>query len=404
MSDRNVGQNRLARAVRALPPSGIREFFDLVVRTPGVISLGVGEPDFVTPWRIRESAIFSLERGRTSYTSNAGLPDLRQAISRYLSDAWKVAYDPETEIMVTVGVSEAVDLALRALLDPGDEVILIDPAYVSYAPLVALAGGVPVRIPTGPGQRFRPPVDAIRAALTPRTKLVFLNYPNNPTGAALDRPAAAAVCDLIRERNLLLLTDEIYAELTYDQPHYSLAGFPGMKARTVLVHGFSKAFAMTGWRLGYLAAPADILEGALRIHQYCALCAPTMAQAAALEALTQGLSDVYAMRDQYDQRRRLVTERLNRMGLSVALPEGAFYVFPSIRSTGLSAPEFAARLLREARVAVVPGTAFGPAGEGHVRCSYAASMNHLHEAMDRMEEFLNSGRRAAAPREIPSQT
>lgn len=382
---------RLARRVQELPPSGIRKFFDLVMGTPGVISLGVGEPDFVTPWRIRESAIFSIEKGRTSYTSNAGLIELREAIGQYLSREWNLDYDPASEIVVTVGVSEALDLALRALLDPGDEVILAEPAYVSYAPLVSLAGGVPVGVRTEASRGFKPYPEAFRAAVTPRTKLVFLNYPNNPTGAALDGATARSICDIIREYDLLLLTDEIYAELTYDQEHHSLAGFPGMKDRTVLVHGFSKAFAMTGWRLGYLAAPADILEGALKIHQYCALCAPIMAQMAALEALADGLGDMQAMKAQYDQRRRLVTERLNEIGLPVALPQGAFYVFPSIEATGLSATEFATRLLQEARVAVVPGSAFGPSGEGHIRCSYASSVKHLQEALSRMQAFLDSG-------------
>jgi len=393
MTEGGKMKSRVAGKVRTLPPSGIREFFDLVMETPGVISLGVGEPDFVTPWRIRESAIFSLEKGRTSYTSNAGLLELREAISRYLRREWGLAYDAAAEIMVTIGVSEAVDLALRALLDPGDEVIIVEPCYVSYAPLVSLAGGVPVGVATTGEEGFRPSADSIRAAIGPRTKLVFLNYPNNPTGAALDAASAAAISAVIREHDLVLLTDEIYAELTYDRPHQSLAGFPGMKERTILVHGFSKAFAMTGWRLGYLAAPAEIREGALKIHQYCALCAPVVAQLAALEALADGVSDMLAMRDQYDQRRRMVTERLNRMGLPLALPEGAFYAFPSVRGTGLSSSEFATRLLREARVAVVPGTAFGPTGEGYIRCSYATSMQHLQQALDRMEQFIASHRR-----------
>jgi aminotransferase len=392
MTDPENTKSRLAEKVREIPPSGIRKFFDLVVGTPGVISLGVGEPDFVTPWRIRESAIFSLEKGRTSYTSNAGLLELREAISQYLSREWGADYDPATEIMITVGVSEALDLALRALLDPGDEVILVEPGYVSYAPLVSLAGGVPVGVKADPTRGFKPTPEALRAAVTPRTKLVFLNYPNNPTGAVLDQPTAASICELVRECDLLLLTDEIYAELTYDQEHYSLAGFPGMKDRTVLVHGFSKAFAMTGWRLGYLAAPADIVGGALKIHQYCALCAPIMAQMAALEALAEGVGDMQAMKEQYDQRRRVVTDRLNELGLSVALPEGAFYVFPSIRSTGLSSTDFATRLLQETRVAVVPGSAFGPFGEGYIRCSYASSIKNLQEALSRMEAFLDSGK------------
>jgi aminotransferase len=390
MSASDTSRTRLSHCVQNLPPSGIRRFFDLVIGTPGVISLGVGEPDFVTPWRIRESAIFSLEKGRTSYTSNSGLLELREAIAGYLGEAWQLEYDPKSEILITVGASEAIDLVLRALLDPGDEVIIIEPSYVSYGPLVALAGGAPVYVSASAENAFKPRVEDLEAAVTDRTKLVFLNYPNNPTGAALDRETAARICAFVRDRDLLLLTDEIYAELTYDGTHHTLAGFPGMRDRTVLVHGFSKAFAMTGWRLGYIAAPPDILLGALKIHQYCALCAPIMAQMAALEALGGGIGEMSAMKTHYNRRRRYVTDRLNELGLSVTLPNGAFYVFPSIRSTGLSSTDFATELLQAEKVAVVPGTAFGPTGEGYIRCSYASSMEHLKEALDRIGSFVES--------------
>ena len=379
---------RVSKLVRDIPPSGIREFFDLVQNTPGVISLGVGEPDFVTPWRIRESAIYSIEQGYTSYTSNSGDPELRREISRYLAQNWGCEYDPTTEIMITVGVSEAVDIALRAVLEPGDEAVVTDPCYVSYAPLITLTGAKPTFVSLDPETGFGLDPEVLRRAITPKTKLVFLNFPNNPTGKALSREESAAVCDVIKEKDVLLLTDEIYGELTYDREHVSLASFPDMKDRTILVHGFSKAFAMTGWRLGYMAAPSDILTGALKIHQYATLCAPIMAQKAALEALRGGIPAMSAMRSQYDQRRHLVVEGLRAAGLECPMPEGAFYVFPSIENTGLPAREFAKRLLAEEKVAVVPGGAFGSVGEKRLRCSYATSIDHLREACDRIERFV----------------
>jgi aminotransferase len=353
-----------------------------------VISLGVGEPDFVTPWKIRESAIYSIEQGYTSYTSNTGDPELRNEVSRYLAANWGCEYDPKTEIMITVGVSEALDIVLRAILEPGDEAVVTDPCYVSYAPLIALTGAKPVFVPLDPETGFGLDPETLRRAITPKTKLVFLNFPNNPTGKALSREESAAVCDVVKDKDVLLLTDEIYGELTYDREHVSLASFPDMKDRTILVHGFSKAFAMTGWRLGYVAAPNDILTGALKIHQYATLCAPIMAQKAALEALRGGIPAMSAMRSQYDQRRHLIVEGLRAAGLECPMPEGAFYVFPSIENTGLPAREFAKRLLAEGKVAVVPGGVFGSVGEKRLRCSYATSIEQLREAVDRIARFV----------------
>ncbi|MBI2321640.1 MAG: aminotransferase class I/II-fold pyridoxal phosphate-dependent enzyme [Chloroflexi bacterium] len=360
-------QQRLAERVRAIPPSGIRRFFDLLSSMQEVISLGVGEPDFVTPWHIREAAIYALERGETSYTSNDGLLELREALARHLDERYGVAYDPQTELLITIGVSEALDLALRAILDPGDEVLVPEPCYVSYVPGVMLAGGVPVTVPTRAEDGFAVRVEELAARLTARAKALLIGYPNNPTGAVMTRDQLAQVAAFAAEHDLLVISDEIYDRLVYGVEHICFATLPGMSERTILLSGFSKAYAMTGWRIGYAAAPAALLDGLLKIHQYGALCAPIVAQRAALEALRSGEADVQAMVRDYDRRRRLIVAGFNRLGLTCFEPRGAFYVFPSVASSGLSAAEFAERLLLEEKVAVVPGDAFGPSGAGHVR-------------------------------------
>ena len=375
--------------VRDLPPSGIRRFFDLVASTKGVISLGVGEPDFVTPWHIREACVQSLERGYTMYTSNYGLPELRRAITDYLGWRFGLTYDPMKEIMVTIGASEAVDLALRTVLNPGDEVLIPEPCYVSYQPITQLAGGIPVTIPTTMTNGFSLTASSLEQHITPRSKVLILCFPNNPTGAVLNREEMQAIARLVEEYNLLVISDEIYAELRYEGEPLSFASLPGMQERTILVSGFSKAFAMTGWRVGYVAAHPDFLAAMVKIHQYTILCAPVMGQMAALEALRHGRQDVERMIEQYDQRRRLVYSRLREMGLDCFEPRGAFYIFPSIAATGLDSVTFAEELLKEEKVAVVPGTAFGASGEGFIRCSYAASLADLTEAMNRMERFVS---------------
>ncbi|MBX5436192.1 MAG: aminotransferase class I/II-fold pyridoxal phosphate-dependent enzyme [Alicyclobacillaceae bacterium] len=354
-----------------------------------VISLGVGEPDFVTPWHIREACVYALERGYTSYTSNRGLPELRQAIAEYLT-GFDLHYDPERELLVTIGGSEAIDICLRAIITPGDEVLLPEPAYVSYRPCAVLAGARPVAVPTRAEDGFRLTSEQLARAVTPRTKALILCYPNNPTGAVMDGADLAAVAKVVEDHDLLVISDEIYAELTYGRRHVSIASLPGMRDRTVLVSGMSKAFAMTGWRIGYAAAPPDIMDAMLKIHQYTILCAPVMGQLAALEALRNGRAEKERMVERYDQRRRLIVQGLNDLGLRCHEPKGAFYAFPDIRSTGLSSEEFAERLLQEARVAVVPGNVFGEAGEGFVRCSYATSMDQIQRALERMERFVRS--------------
>lgn len=380
---------RIASHVAALPRSGIREFFELVQAREGVISLGVGEPDFVTPWHIREAAIYALEKGQTSYTSNLGMPKLRRAIAAYVEQFFHVAYEPPTEILVTVGVSEALDLVFRALLEPGDEVIYHEPCYVSYMPSIKLSYGVPVVVETRPEDDFALRAGAVAARITPRTRLLVLNFPTNPTGAVIPADELAGLADLCRRHNLIAVTDEIYSELRYDGvPHPSIAALPGMKDRTVLLHGFSKAFAMTGFRLGYACAPQALIEAMMKIHQYGILCAPTPSQAAGIEALENGAAAMEMMRQSYDQRRRFVVDRLNGMGLPTFDPGGAFYVFPDIRATGLGSKEFAKRLLEEESVAAVPGDAFGPSGNGFLRCCYATSFEDLREAMRRMESFV----------------
>ncbi|WP_338826448.1 putative N-acetyl-LL-diaminopimelate aminotransferase [Moorella thermoacetica] len=374
--------------VRDLPPSGIRRFFELVASTKGVISLGVGEPDFVTPWHIREACVQSLERGYTMYTSNYGLPELRRAIADYLAWRFGLTYDPMKQIMVTIGASEAVDLALRTVLNPGDEVLIPEPCYVSYQPITQLAGGIPVPIPTTMTDGFALTAARLEHYITPRSKVLILCFPNNPTGAVLNREEMQAIARLVEKYNLLVISDEIYAELRYEGQPLSFASLPGMQERTILVSGFSKAFAMTGWRVGYVAAHPDFLAAMVKIHQYTILCAPVMGQMAALEALRHGRQDVERMVEQYDQRRRLVYSRLREMGLDCFEPRGAFYIFPSIAATGLDSVTFAEELLKEEKVAVVPGTAFGASGEGFIRCSYAASLADLTEAMNRMERFV----------------
>jgi len=383
--------SKISRQVAGIPKSGIRDFFELVQGRDDVISLGVGEPDFATPWHIREAAIYSLEKGHTSYTSNLGLMSLRKAISRYVADFFNVDYESSSEILVTVGVSEAIDLALRALLNPGDEVIFHSPCYVSYLPSIALAYGVPVDVPTRKKDGFALRADTLEAAITPRSRVLMLNFPTNPTGAVMPDDELEKIAALCIKHDLIVLSDEIYCELRYDdKKHLSIASLPGMKERTVLLHGFSKAFAMTGFRLGYACAPEPLIEAMMKIHQYAMLCAPITSQTAALEALDNGQTAMIKMRESYHQRRDYVVGRLNAMGIHCHLPGGAFYVFPDIRPTGLSSKDFAMRFLEAENVAAVPGDAFGRAGEGFLRCCYATSFPELKTAMNRLEHFLNN--------------
>ncbi len=378
-------------SVRAqqIKPSGIRKFFDVAGTMEGCISLGVGEPDFKTPWMIRDAGIKSLERGKTWYTSNAGLAEMRAEIGRYLARRFGLQYDPETEMLVTVGGSEAIDLALRAVLEPGDEVIIPEPCYVSYAPLTALAGGRPVPLPLKAENGFRLTAQELREKLTPRTKLLVLPFPCNPTGAVMRERHLAAIAELLAGTDVLVLTDEIYAELTYGaQRHVSIASLPGMKERTIYINGFSKAYAMTGWRLGDVCAPAPLMQAMTKIHQYAIMCAPTTSQYAGIVALKEGDEAIEAMREEYDMRRRFVVHGLNRLGMTCFEPEGAFYVFPSIAVSGMGSEEFCEKLLYGKKVAVVPGNAFGDSGEGFVRISYSYSVAHLSEALGRIEEFL----------------
>ena len=383
----------IARHVQAIPRSGIRDFFEVVQTMRDVISLGIGEPDFVTPWHIREAAIYSLERGQTGYTSNLGLPKLREAIADYVERHFQIAYAPLTEVLVTVGVSEAIDLALRALLNPGDEVLYHEPCYVSYAPSIALAHGVPVPVRTNREDGFALKASALAARITPRSRALMLNFPTNPTGATMARVELEAIAALCREHNLAVLTDEIYSELTYDgHEHLSIAALPGMRERTVFLHGFSKAFAMTGFRIGYACAPVELIEAMMKIHQYGILCAPITSQEAALEAIRHGEPDVEQMRREYELRRNFIARAFEELGLPCLRPSGSFYVFPDIRSTGLTSREFAHRLLQEKRVAAVPGGAFGPGGEGHIRCSYATALPQIKEALRRIGEFTRETR------------
>lgn len=383
-------KNRISRTVEAIPPSGIRRFFDLASSMEGVISLGVGEPDFVTPWNVREASIFSLERGYTTYTSNNGLPELRKEIAHYLSKSFQTEYNPDKEIIVTVGASEAIDIACRAILDPGDEVLVVEPCFVAYEPLVRLAGGVPVSILTTQEQDFKLTPELIEEKITPNTKAIMISFPNNPTGSIMTKEELMAISKVIEKHDLLVISDEIYAELTYDQQHTSFAAIPGMWDRTILISGFSKAFAMTGWRIGYVCAPEDICQAMLKIHQYAIMCAPIMAQKAAIEALQNGLEIKDRMVESYKHRRNYVVKAFRDIGLSCHQPEGAFYAFPSIRSTGLSSTEFAEQLLLKHKVAVVPGNVFGASGEGFVRCSYATSLENLQVAIERIAKFCQT--------------
>ncbi|MBH0160523.1 aminotransferase [Fictibacillus sp. 26RED30] len=380
----------LSNTVQSIQPSGIRRFFDLASSMENVISLGVGEPDFVTPWNVIEASYHSLEQGYTAYTANAGLFELRKEISRYMKRRFGVTYSAEDEIVVTVGASQAIDIALRAVLNPGEEVIVVEPSFVSYAPTVTLAGGVPVPVNTYSEDDFKLQPEQIEEAITDKTKVLMLCSPNNPTGTVLSKGDLERIAEVVEKHDLLVISDEIYAELTYDEPYTSFPAVKNMRDRTILISGFSKAFAMTGWRLGFACGPKAILQAMLKIHQYTMMCAPTMAQHAALEALVNGQKDVVKMKESYRQRRSLVIHALEEMGLSCHVPGGAFYVFPSIEKTGLSSEEFAEQLLMKEQVAVVPGSVFGESGEGHVRCSYATSVQKLEEAMRRIDRFLQT--------------
>jgi aminotransferase len=382
----------VSQRANAISPSGIRKFFDLLSGMEGVISLGVGEPDYATPWRMREAAIKSLEQGKTMYTSNLGTPELRQALAIHLKGRYGLEYDPATEILITVGVSEALDLAARATIDPGDEVIMPAPCYVAYDAAVILSGGTPVMVPTTEAADFEIDAADIEANITEKTKAILIGYPANPTGAVMPREKLAAVAEVARRHKLLVFSDEIYARLTYGMEHTCFAALPGMKEQTVLLGGFSKAYAMTGWRIGYAAGPVEVIAAMTKIHQYTIMCAPTMAQVAALEALKGGEESVQEMVEDYNRRRLVIVNGLRQIGLSCFEPKGAFYAFPCIKSTGLSSEDFAEKLLQEEKVAVVPGTAFGACGEGYVRCCYATSLPDLEEALKRIRRFVEKYR------------
>ena len=381
----------LSPTVLGIKPSGIRKFFDIANTMDGVISLGVGEPDFLTPWEIRKAGILSLESGKTRYTSNRGLETLRAEISCYVERKYNVSYHADSEILITVGGSEAIDACIRAIASPGDEIIIPQPSYVCYEPITALCGCKPVIIETKAENVFKLTPDELRAAITPRTKALILPYPCNPTGAIMERADLEAIATVLRDTNILVISDEIYAELTFgDAPHVSIASIDGMQERTVLINGFSKTFSMTGWRLGYACGPKPVMDQVTKIHQYAIMCAPTTSQYAAIEALRNGDDAVAAMREEYDMRRRLIVGGFNKLGLSCREPKGAFYAFPCIRSTGMSSEEFCERLLYSEKVAVVPGTAFGESGEGFVRASYCYSTEHIMEALGRIERFLKN--------------
>lgn len=380
----------LSKTAAELPPSGIRKFFDVAAQMENVISLGVGEPDFITPWSIRDETIASIEEGYTSYTANPGLLELRQEISNYLKNRFNIEYDPKNQIIVTIGASQALDLAFRAILNPGEEVLIIEPAFVSYPALVTLAGGKPVQVGTKAENGFKVTPEQIEEALTPNTKAILICSPNNPTGTFLNKDDLTKIAEVAIKHNLVVITDEIYAELTYDEDYVSMASLPGMYERTITINGFSKAFAMTGWRLGYVAAPEALIQAMLKIHQYTTMCAPHMLQHGAIEALRNGKDQVEEMQRSYRRRRNYIVSSLNEIGLECHTPGGAFYVFPSIKNTGLTSQEFAEQLLKKERVAVVPGSAFGESGEGYIRCSYATSMEQLQEAIIRIDRFLKS--------------
>ncbi|MDO4432568.1 MAG: aminotransferase class I/II-fold pyridoxal phosphate-dependent enzyme [Aerococcaceae bacterium] len=382
-------RNFLNQKVQAIQPSGIRRFFDIANEIKDVISLGVGEPDFDTPWHVREEGIYALQKGRTFYTANSGLIELREEIARYIDRRWHVQYDPKTEVLVTVGGSEAIDLVMRATLDPGDEVIYTEPCYVSYLPCITLADGVPVPIQLKEKNQFRLTAEELEAVITPKTKAIILSFPNNPTGAVMSREDLEAIAAVIIKHDLLVLTDEIYAELTYsDEPHASVIEIPGMRERTIYINGFSKAYAMTGWRLGYCCGPEEIMRQMIKIHQFAIMAAPTVSQYAAISALRDGDADIEMMKESYNQRRRFLMGELERLGIPCFEPFGAFYIFPNISQFGLTSEEFATRLIREYKVAVVPGSAFGESGEGFVRISYAYSIAELKQAFERIEQFV----------------
>lgn len=385
-----VRREMLSERVRAIKPSGIRKFFDIAAAMPEVISLGVGEPDFVTPEHISQAGIAAIQQGMTHYTSNYGMLELRQAIAEMLQRRYGVTYNPASEVIVTVGVSEAIDATLRAVIDPGDEVIVPDPGYVAYEADVALAGGVVVPVATRVEDQFEVKAAAIEAALTPRSKVILLGNPNNPTGAVIARAELEKIAALAQARDLLIISDEVYSRLVYGDEHVCIASLPGMRERVVLVDGFSKAYAMTGWRVGYACAPTHLLEAILKVHQYAIMCAATMSQAAALEAIVHGEDDVRAMVASYDERRKLMVAGFNNIGLTSYTPRGAFYVFPSIAATDLTSDEFAEKLLREEQVAVVPGSAFGAAGEGFVRCTYCTAQDKIEQAIERIGRFMRA--------------
>jgi aminotransferase len=385
-------RNLIAQKVSTLPPSGIRKFFDLLARMEDVISLGIGEPDFVTPWHIREAGIYSLEKGYTMYTSNSGMPELRQELARYLENHYGVNYHPEQEILITTGSSEGLDLILRAIINLGDEVIIPNPCYGAYPADIILAGGVPVVIPTYEENNFIIRATDIEAKITQKTKAILIGYPSNPTGAVMSKREADAIAQLAKKYDLLLISDEIYARLVYRAQHICFPSLPGMKKGTILVSGFSKSHAMTGWRIGYVAADRHLIQALTKIHQYTMLSAPTMTQMAAIEALRSGETDVEKMVQEYNRRRRFMVKRLNEIGLSCFEPKGAFFAFPSIKGTGMNSEEFAEKLLLKEKVAVVPGTAFGPCGEGFVRCCYATSLPDIEEALRRMDKFIRKNR------------
>ncbi|BFK07377.1 aminotransferase class I/II-fold pyridoxal phosphate-dependent enzyme [Faecalimonas umbilicata] len=381
-------RNPLAKKVVEIEPSGIRKFFDVVNEMKDAISLGVGEPDFDTPWRIREEGIYSLEKGRTFYTSNSGLKELKEEICNYIQRKTSVVYDPKSEVVVTVGGSEGIDIAMRAMLDPGDEVLIPQPSYVSYLPCAVLAGGVPVVIPLQNRNEFKLTREELEAAITPRTKILVLPFPNNPTGSIMTREDLEPIAEVVKEHDLFVISDEIYSELSYQGEHVSIAEFPGLRERTIMINGFSKGFAMTGWRLGYACGPAEIIEQMIKIHQFAIMCAPTNSQYAAIEGLRNCQPEVDEMREAYNQRRRFLMHEFRRIGLKCFEPYGAFYVFPDVSEFGMTSEEFATRFLEEERVAVVPGTAFGASGEGFIRISYAYSLEDLKVALGRLERFI----------------
>ncbi len=379
----------ISKTGKAIPPSGIRKFFDIVTSMPECISLGVGEPDFTTPWRISDSGIFALKDGYTHYTSNRGLTELRERVAEYTLAHSGTPYDPESEIIITLGVSQGLDIALRSLINPGDEIIIIEPCYVSYSANISVLHGKPVVVPTYFDDNFAIDMEMLKKAVTSRTKAILLNYPSNPTGSTIGKKTLEEIASLAEKNNLVVITDEIYSAITYGHEHVSISSFPGMKERTIFLNGFSKSHAMTGWRLGYICGPRYLVDIMIKIHQYTALCASSMAQYAAIEAITHGDKDVQAMKREYLKRRNYITNRFNEIGLPCLKPEGAFYVFPRISGTGLDSNDFAIRLIEDQKVAVVPGIAFGECGEGHVRCSYATSMDNIKEALNRIEKFVN---------------